>query len=168
MTNPFRGLVLLLATTLFACSYQLAGYGGNGGEVFSPILKRVSVEGLGRYDSFRQALVSTLRSHGIRVVSPRRASARLIFGDRKNWRKVSAVGDDVKSREYVMTAEVSFSVVSKDLRTLLPGQSVQAQAAYLADPDHPLLDASERGEVMGDIELSLCRKIMHRLATIGR
>ena len=107
-----------------------------------------------RYEDFRTTLVSMLRSYGIRVVSPQRASARLIFSDRQQRQRISAVGDDVKSREYVLFSEVSFSVLSGEESSsiLLPSQTVLEQASYLADPDRPLLDESERSAVTKDIE----------------
>ena len=147
MKALLRGAILLAsATTLASCGYHLAGSGEDGDRLFSPVLKRVSVEGLGRYEDFRATLVATLRAYGIKVVSPRQASARLIFSDRQQRRQTSAVGDDVKSREYVLFSEVNFSVLSGEegARLLLPGQVVRAQASYLADPDRPLLDESER------------------------
>ena len=162
-------LTLALALMLVSCGYHLAGSGEDAGRLFSPVLKRVSVEGLGRYESLRTTLVSMLRSYGIRVVSPRQASARLIFSDRRRDRRTSAVGDDVKSREYVLFSEVDFSVVSgeEDAPVLLTNQTVRAQAGYLANPDRPLQDESERRAVTTDIERELCRKIVLRLTTVG-
>ena len=143
--------------------------GEDAGCLFSPVLKHISVEGLGRYESLRTTLVLMLRSYGIRVVSPQRASARLIFSDRRQRRQTGAVGDDVKAREYLLFSEVSFSVVSgkEDAPILLPNRTVREQAAYLANPDRPLRDESERRTVTEDIERELCRKIILRLGTIG-
>ena len=178
--TPFRGFVFralafaasatALVAALSACGYHLAGSGDDQGRIFSPVLKRVSIEGLGRYESLRKTLVVTLHGYGVKVVSPARASARLIFSGRRERQRRSAVGDDVKAREYMLTVETSFSVRSggKKLDTLLPEQTVKAEAAYLTDPDRPLLSKNEKRTVAGDLEAELCRKIVLRLSTIGR
>ncbi len=170
--NLFRAAVVLAAAFaggLAGCGYQLSGHAEDRGRFFSPVLKRVSVEGLGRYESFRKTLVTALRGHGIRVVAPEQASARLIFSGKHERQRRSAIGDDAKAREYLLTTEVSFSVASGSGKseTLLAEQSVRAEAAYLTDPDRPLLAASEKRTVMKDMEAELCRKILLRLATIA-
>ena len=162
-------IFLLLASIVTGCGYRLAGHTENQGHLFSPTLKYVSIEELGKYESFRKTLVSTLRAYGIKVVSPRRASARLIFSDKEEYQKISAVGDDVKAREYLLRVKASFRVISggDKFKTLLPEQSVRAEVVYLANPDQPLLTEREKNTVMvGDIEGELCRKIVLRLATI--
>lgn len=170
----FRGFVLLaaaaLVSALSACGYQLAGLGEDRGRFFSPMLKQVSIEGLGRYESLRKTLVVTLHGYGVEVVSPGRASARLVFSEKRERQRRSAVGDDVKAREYLLTAETAFSVRSGGEKpdTLLPEQTVRAEAVYLTDPNRPLLAANERRTVAKDLEAELCRKIVLRLATIGR
>ena len=161
------GVAAAAAFGLVGCGYRLAGTGGSQGRVFSPLLKRVSVEGLGRYQSFRKTLVAILRSYGIGVTSPWRASARLVFSEYTEHQKRAAVGDDVKAREYILTVEALFNVVStEDSSAVLAGQTVRAEAAYLSDPDLPLLTASEKRAVLGDVENELCRKILLRLATL--
>ncbi len=170
LSTPALVLALISGLILAGCGYQLSGYAEDRGRLFSPVLKRVSIEGLGRYESFRKTLVATLRGYGVRVTASGRASARLIFDGLRERRTRSAVGDDVKAREYLLTVEASFSVASggEQLETLLAAQSVRAEAVYLTDPDRPLLAASEKRAVMKDIEDELCRKVVLRLATIGR
>ncbi len=166
--TALAALAAVFAAGLAGCGYHLSGHGEEQERLFSPILERVSIEGLGRYESFRKTLVITLRGYGVRVVAPSRASARLIFSARRERQRRSAVGDDAKAREHLLTVETTFSVVTtgKQPKTLLPEQTVQAEATYLADPDRPLLTANEKRAVMGDIETKLRRKITLRLAAI--
>lgn len=159
-------LAFALITT--GCGYRLSGYTEDRGRLLSPVLKRVSVEGLGRYESLRKTLVATLRGYGVRIVVPGQASARLVFDDRRERQRRSAVGDDVKASEYLLTVEASFRVIagSEKPGTLLEKQTVRAEAAYLSSPDRPLLTESEKRAILEDVEAELCRKIVLRLATI--
>ena len=162
--------VILLLAQMTACGYRLSGHTEEQRRPFAAALQRVSIEGVGRYEPLRKTLVAMLRGYGIRTAAPGRASARLIFSDYDQEQRRSAVGDDVKAREYLLRLSASFSVVGTGKRavTLLPEQLVRAEAGYLTTPDRPLLAANEKRVVMKDLEAELCRKIILRLATIGR
>ena len=159
-----------LLSQLAACGYRLSGHSEEQKHPFSAVLKRVSIEGLGQYEPFRKTLITSLRGYGIKTVVPGHASARLLFSDLSEGQRRSAVGDDVKAREYLLTLTASFNVIAAGKRsgTLLPEQSVRAEVAYLTTPNRPLLAASEKRTVMKDLEAELCRKIILRLATIAR
>ena len=167
--SALASAIAAIGFQLAGCGYRLGGAGGDRGLIFRPAPAGVAIEGLGRYESFRKRLVTTLRDYGVRIVSPRNASARLVFSGYDVRRRLSVVGDDAKAREYLLTAEVSFSVVSVEgSEVLLPERVVRAEAAYLAEPARPLLTASERRAVMNDVEAELCRKIVQRLAGATR
>lgn len=158
--------VAATAAAATACGYRLDA-GGRGARFVAPSLARMSLEGLPRYAPLRVALKSALRGHGVRVVAPGAASAHLALGDENVMRRMLAVGDDAKAREYLLRATVEFSVRAEDGRTLIAKQRVHSEGSYLYDDENPSGSESERRRTLEHVRRDLARRIIGRLAAFG-
>ena len=155
--------VAATAMGMSACGYRL-GAGGHGARFVAPSLAKMSLEGVPRHAPLRAVLKSALRGHGVRVVAPGAASARLVLADEKIVRRLLAVGDDAKAREYLLGASVEFSVRAKDGRTLLARRRVHSESSYLYDDKNPSGSESERRRALEHVRRDLAHRIIERLA----
>ena len=155
--------VLLVA----GCGYQLGTGAVHGNDSFvSASLSSMSLEGMKRYAPLRLALKSALHAHSIRVVAPDTAPVRLVVIGEKILQRPLVITGDAKSREYLLTVSVEFSVRGADDRMLLEKQRVQSEEAYLYDNENPSTSVNERARTLQHIRRDLTRKIIARLAAV--
>ena len=167
-TPLLLSLLLISALLLTSCGYHLQGSGGDQGRLFSAQLKKISVEGLGHYESLRRDLVSALRSYGFRVTKSHTASARLIMLNKEERTVVGAIGNNAKVREYLLYIKIHFRVETggEKKKVLLQEQIIQVEAPYLNNPDNFLVTQKLKEDARAYSEEQLIQRIINRLATI--
>lgn len=160
-------LAAVIGLSLLAgCGYRLGDGTAPGGEAIPASLARLSLEGMKRHAPLRQALKSALRAHGVEIVAPVRAPARLVVGGEQISQRPVVIGDDAKTREYLLTAVVEFSVRGSG-GVLLEKQRVESAGSYLYDAKRPQVGDSERERTLQHIRRDLARRIIGRLAAPG-
>ncbi len=160
-------LAAVIGLSLLAgCGYRLGDGTAPGGEAIPASLARLSLEGMKRHAPLRQALKSALRTHGVEIVAPVRAPARLVVGGEQISQRPVVIGDDAKTREYLLTAVVEFSVRGSG-GVLLEKQRVESAGSYLYDAKRPQVGDSERERTLQHIRRDLARRIIGRLAAPG-
>lgn len=159
--------VALLCAVLIGCGYHLKGMHGDEQQRFAAALKRVSIEGLARYDTLRQHLGTTLHRHGVQLTGRGNASARLIIEEQQTRKIAAVIGDQAKVREYLLVMTVRFNVIEgASGHALLRDRTVSAEAFYRHDPVDLLAAASLRRDAEMRLEQEISRKIISRLAQI--
>ena len=158
-------LCAVVAAAVAACGYQLGAH-DHGARFVSPLLAKISLEGMQRHAPLRVALKSALRVRGVRVAAPGAASARLILGGEEITRRPLAITGDAKAREYLLSASLEFSVRGARGRTLLAKQRVHAESSYLYDNERPASSESERRRTLRHVRRDLARRIIERLAAL--
>lgn len=159
-------LCVVAATITAACGYQL-GANGHGARFVSPLLAKISLEGMQRHAPLRVALKSALRVRGVRVVAAGASPARLILSGEEITRRPLAITGDAKAREYLVTASLEFSVRADGGRVLLAKQRVRSEGSYLYDDKRPSASESERRRTLRHVRRDLARRIVERLAALG-
>jgi len=160
-------LAAVIGLSLLAgCGYRLGDGTAPGGEAIPASLARLSLEGMKRHAPLRQALKSALRAHGVEIVAPVRAPARLVVGGEQISQRSVVIGDDAKTGEYLLTAVVEFSVRGSG-GVLLEKQRVESAGSYLYDAKRPQVGDSERERTLQHIRRDLARRIIGRLAAPG-
>ena len=157
---------IALSLLLTACGYRLGDGAAPGESAVPASLSRMSLEGMKRHAPLRLALKSALRARDVQVVAPVRAPVRLVVAGEEILQRSLVIADDAKTREYLLTAVVEFSVKGED-GVLLEKQRVQSEESYLYDAKRPLVSESERERVLRHIRRDLARKIIHRLAAMA-
>jgi len=160
-------LAAVIGLSLLAgCGYRLGDGTAPGGEAIPASLARLSLEGMKRHAPLRQALKSALRTHGVEIVAPVRAPARLVVVGEQISQRPVVIGDDAKTREYLLTAVVEFSVRGSG-GVLLEKQRVESAGSYLYDAKRPQVGDSGRERTLQHIRRDLARRIIGRLAAPG-
>lgn len=159
-------LCVVVATLAAACGYQL-GASDHGARFVSPLLAKISLEGMQRHAPLRVALKSALRVRGVRVVAAGAAPARLVLAGEEITRRPLAITGDAKAREYLVAASLEFSVRGDSGRVLLAKQRVRSEGSYLYDDKRPSASESERRRTLRHVRRDLARRIVERLAALG-
>ena len=128
---------LIIALIVGGCSYGLSGANSDA-QLFAPVLKNISIEGLPRYDTFRVRLKKDALSYRMEVVSAEFATTKIIVKNKKVKQQAITVGDDAKVREYLVTAHIDFFVivVNNESPRQYPLQSIQSETTYAYYPQH--------------------------------
>ena len=162
---------IVFASLLSSCGYHLSGTSEHDSkQLFSPVLKKVAIEGLHRSDDFRVQLKKDLIAYRMRVVAPPHATARIIIKNRKIDQQVITIGDDAKAREYLLTSHINFSVLSGNgdtSKVLLSERQIQAETTYLYYPQHISISANEKKRAMTYLNQDLSRVLISRLGLIS-
>lgn len=166
VTSAALAAAIGLSLLLTGCGYRLGDGTAPGGEAIPASLARLSLEGMKRHAPLRQALKSALRAHGVRIVAPTRAPARLVVGGETISQRPVVIGDDAKTREYLLTAVVEFSIRGKD-GVLLETQRVESAGSYLYDAKRPQFGDSERERTLQHIRRDLAQRMIARFAALG-
>ena len=164
-----RTLATLLAGVMVSlivtgCGYHLSGM-NNKENLFSPLLKKISIEGLPRYDSFRIQLKKDILSYRIKVLRPEFATTRILVRDKKIEQQAITLGDDAKVREYLLIAKVDFyiAVAGSELKQ---EQSIQSEATYAYYPQHVSISANEKKRALDILYQDMSSKLINRIRTL--
>lgn len=157
---------LLALPLLPACGYSPAGIAGSAQPHWPNWMQRLSLTGLQRYDPLYPILTAELRAYGIRVVSPKTATAQLQIVEKRE--NVRTVGYDrrAKSRERLISLQMDFLLRARDGRVLLKRRTVTAESVYLYDADRYLESRSERSAVIQSLNQRLSQRLIRRLAAM--
>ena len=170
-TNSYQRCTLVtilagvLSSLIFAgCGYHLSGT-NNKENLFSPLLKKTSIEGLPKYDSFRMQLKEDILSYRIKVVEPEFATTRIVVKDKKIEQQAITLGDDAKVREYLLIAKVDFyiAVAGSELKQQ---QSIQSEATYAYYPQHVSISANEKKRALDILYQDMSSKLINRIRAL--
>jgi len=152
-----------------SCGYRLSG-SDNEAQLFSPLLKTISIEGAPRYDAFRMQLKSDLLGYRMKVVAPRSATAGIIIKNKQVKQHVITLGDDTKAREYLLMVRVNFEVVinADKAKQKYAMQSIQSATSYAYYPQHVSISANERKRALTFLNQDLSSKLIARLRVLTR
>ena len=159
---------LVVILIIPGCNYHLSGMNDDE-QLFSPLLKNISVEGLPRYDEFRMQLKENILSYRMKVVAPQFATTRIIVKDKKIRQQAITVGDDAKAREYLLTLQLDFYIVVTDAETKkhqYPMQSIQSETTYAYYPQHVSISLNEKNRALTFLNQDLIFKLINYLHTL--
>ena len=158
-------LALVLSSLIITgCGYHLSGM-NNKENLFSPLLKKISIEGLPRYDLFRIQLKKDILSYRIKVVKPEFATTRILIKDKKIEQQAITLGDDAKVREYLLIAKVDFYIVVAGTE-LKQQQSIQSEATYTYYPQHVSISANEKKRALDILYQDMSSKLINRIRAL--
>ncbi len=163
-------LSVTIAITLVAsCSYRLSG-SDDKAQLFSPLLKNISIEGAPRYDAFRIQLKNDLLGYGMKVVEPQSATAGIVIKNRKIKKHAITLGDDAKVREYLLIAQIDFQVVINidESKQKYAMQSIQSEASYAYYPQNVSISMNEKKRALAFINQDLSSKLVARLRVLTK
>lgn len=167
MVRALQWLLLVASFVgMVACGYHLSGTRTGEAQHFPQVLKRLSIEGLNRYDPLYPVLVSTLHGYGFRVLGGRGATAQLQFSNKKEVQRIHAIGVDAKASEILLRISFDVRIVRKDGQLLLPQQTIQSEAYYLNNPNQVLETEILRKNAVQKIEVDLVARLLNRMASI--
>lgn len=160
---------LIFSLVVTACGYRLSGIDDKE-HLFSPLLKKVAIEGLPKYDAFRIQLKKDLLSYRMKVVTKESATARIIVKNKNIRQQAITIGDDAKVREYLLIANIDFYAAvptASGEPKQSPVQSIQSETTYTYYPQHISVSLNEKKRALAflykDMSLKLIRQINHRL-----
>ncbi len=161
--------VAIITTLITSCGYRLSG-SDNGTQLFSPLLKNISIEGAPRYDAFRMQLKRDLLGYRMKVVAPRSATAGIIIRNKEVKRHAITLGDDAKVREYLVIARVDFQVVvnADKSKQEYAMQSVQSETSYAYYPQYVSISSNEKKRALTFINQDLSSKLIARLRVLTK
>ena len=159
ITAILSATVIALLTT--SCGYRLSGI-NNEEQLFSPLLKSVSIEGIPRYDSFRMRLKENMLSYRMKVTAPEFATTQIIIKNKEFEQQAITIGDDAKVREYLLIARVDFYIITGDKgsKKQYPMQSIQSEATYAYYPQHISISLNEKKRAINLLDQDLSSKLI--------
>ena len=155
------GMILALLTT--GCGYRLSDI-NNEGQLLSPLLKNISIEGVPRYDAFRMQLKEDLLSHQIKVVAAHSATT-IVVKNKEIEQQAITIGDDAKVREYLLIVRIDFYIITggKESKKQYPMQSIQSETTYAYYPQHISISLNEKKRAMNFLHQDLSSKLIAQL-----
>ena len=155
---------ILIALIVGGCGYGLSGANSNE-QLFAPVLKNISIEGLPRYDAFRVRLKKDALSYRMKVVAAEFATTKIIVKNKEIKQQTITIGDDAKVREYLVTAHIDFFVViaNNESPRQYPLQSIQSETTYTYYPQHVSISLNEKERALALLNEDLSSKLINRL-----
>ena len=162
-------LVTLVTAFTTGCSYRLSGIDTDT-QLFSPLLKNISIEGVPKYDTFRIQLKSDLLGYRMNVVEPQSATVGIIIKNNEIRQHVITIGDDAKAREYLLMAQVDFQVVANTNKSKRQYalQSVQSETTYAYYPQNLSISSNEKKRALTFLNQDLSSKLIARLRSLSK
>ena len=162
-------LVTIVTALTASCGYRLSGVDSNA-QLFSPLLKNISIEGAPKYDTFRMQLKSDLLGYRMNIVEPQSATAAIVIKNNEIKQHVLTIGDDAKVREYLLIAQVDFQVVTNTNKSKRQYaiQSVQSETSYAYYPQNLSISLNEKKRALAFLNQDLSSKLIARLRSLTR
>ena len=145
------------------CGYHLSGTDDKE-YLSSPLLKSVSIEGVPRYDTFRIQLERDLLSYQIKVVKPESATTKITIENKKIEQQAITLGDDAKVREYLLIAQLNFSVTTAERQ--YPAQSIQSETTYAYYPQQISISANEKKRALASLNRDMSLRLIDRIRAL--
>lgn len=164
-THQYTVIGILLGLIIVSgCGFQL-----RGAAYLPPELSHTYIEGVSPYSNLATNLRQQLRANGVETVEDRnQATATLLITSNNHGRRVLAVGDNGKVREFQLYTVLSFEVKGVKNKLLLENQTITLTRDFAFDENNVLGKAAEAELLREDIEDDLARLILYRLQAIGR
>ena len=169
-----RLIVAILSVTIItvltaSCGYRLSGTDTKT-QLFSPLLKNVSIEGVPKYDTFRMQLKSDLLGYRMNIVQPQSATAAIVIKNNKIKQHALTIGDDAKVREYLLIARVDFQVVTSTNKSKQQYaiQSVQSETSYAHYPQNLSISLNEKKRALAFLNQDMSSKLISRLRSLTK
>ena len=161
--------LMIITTLITSCGYRLSG-SDNDTQLFSPLLKNISIEGAPRYDAFRMQLKSDLLGYRMKVVDPQSATTGIIIKNKEIKQHAITLGDDAKVREYLLIAQVDFQVVmnADKPKQKYAMQSIQSEASYAYYSEHISISSNEKKRALTSLNKDLSSKLIARLRVLTK
>ncbi|MBC6413837.1 MAG: hypothetical protein GDA45_02725 [Chromatiales bacterium] len=160
----FATIVLLsIVTTIAGCGYRLSGISDDE-QLFSPLMKTISIEGIPRYDAFNIQLKNDASLYRISVTTAESATTRIIVKNKDIKQYAIIIGDDAKVREYLLTAKLDFSVIVDGNE--YAAQSIQSEATYTYYPQHVSISLNEKKRALAFLNKDLSTKLINQLRSL--
>ena len=153
-------VVAIITLTITGCGYRLSGISGDE-QLFSPLLKKMSIEGIPRYDPFRIQLKKDALSYRIKVIAKEYATTRIIIKNKEIKQYAITIGDDAKVREYLLLAKIDFSVAVGDSAHFV--ESIESETTYTYYPQHVSISLNEKKRALAFLNQDLSAKLIDRL-----
>ena len=158
-------IVIGLSVSLLLCG---CGFHLRGQVALPPELSRTYVTGVAEYTDFGAELRQQLRAHGIDVVDDAKAStATLRITQNTNGKRVLAVDERGKVREFELFAQVAFEVKGQDKKVLLKNQTITVTRDFIFDENDVLGKSVEEQIILQDMHEDLVRLMLFRLRAIS-
>jgi LPS-assembly lipoprotein len=158
------GGCLLGLILLSGCGFQL-----RGAAYLPPELSHTYIDGVSPYSNLATNLRQQLRANGVETVEDRsQATATLRIISNNHGRRVLAVDDKGKVREYQLYTILSFEVKGIKNKLLLDNQTLTLTRDFVFDENNVLGKVAEAELLREDMEDDLARLILYRLQAIGR
>jgi LPS-assembly lipoprotein len=156
--------VVVAALLLNACGFHLRGA--------APLPAEMSVtyiQGAGKFDSLNNAFRTALESHGARVTADRgEATAVLTILENKTDTTVMTVDLSGKVREYRLSQNIQFEVMTADGHMLVDRQSVMLNRVINFDRKALLGAEGERDMVRSELQRDVVHLAMLRIVAAGK
>ena len=156
-------LAMVIALLTTSCSYRLSGISGKE-QLFSPLLKNISIEGVAKYDAFRIQLKEDILSHQMKVVAAQYATTRIIVKNKEIEQQTITIGDDAKAREYLLIAQVDFYIIVG--KRQYPLQSLLSEITYSYYPQYVSISLNEKKRALAFLNQDLSSKLIARLRAL--
>ena len=156
-------IIIALTATTTSCGYRLSGI-NDSEQLFSPLLKKISIEGIPRSDTFRMQLKKDSLAYRIKVVAAEYATTRIVIKNKKIKQHVITIGDDAKTREYLLRATIDFLVIVDGNEHTM--QSIQSETTYAYYPQHVSISLNEKKRAVALLDRDLSAKLISRVRVL--
>ena len=162
-------LVAIVTALTTSCGYRLSGTNTET-QLFSPLLKNISIEGVPKYDTFRIQLKSDLLGYRMNIVEPQSATVNIVIKNNQVRQHAITIGDDAKAREYLLMAQVDFQVVTNTNKSKRQYalQSVRSETTYAYYPQNLSISSNEKRRALTFLNQDLSSKLIARLRSFTK